>query len=215
MIGRRLGLLTFLAGYAFWVEASCAGLLVGFDRAEYEVTPGGSVVLGITFDADDLKPENQPWEAGLASVGLRLTIAEGGAVLDPADISLAGPFCTSNGFNPGPIAAVGDGTAEVFGVIDFYAESGYRGTSLATFVLTNSAPVGSHYAVSLDFYFADTRTNFADYPGTSLDGKIHFGNAVIAVVPEPGTGWLLFAGITVVAGWRRRREPRTETIFTD
>ena len=127
-----------------------------------------------------------------ASVGLRLLVEEDNATLDSAlDIDLVSDFATSNGVDPGPIAGVGAGYAEVFGVIDFFAETGYGGTALATFELTNLAPVGSEYGVSLEFYFPDTRTNFADYGGNSLDANISLGTTIVKVIPEPGIATLL------------------------
>jgi hypothetical protein len=105
-----------------------------------------------------------------------------------------------------PLKAVGPGSARVFGSENiFTATEGYAGTLLATFNISDLAPQGDSYTLTLARYSSSpTFSNFVDWGGNAFDSQLSFGSATVNVVPEPASLVLLGIGGLLLARRRAR-----------
>lgn len=166
--------------------AANAAMVVKFDQNVHTVTPGANSVItaNIMFDADDTTPGWQLMPGGLFSMGVKVMYSVTDAkVNSTADITLPVEI-NGDGVGGPAFKAVGSDYAGCAGARGLTDETGYDGTLLATFMITDISPLPFQpYTLTLAPYFA-TKANFIDFAeGNGLDSAITFGSA--RVVPEP------------------------------
>jgi hypothetical protein len=168
---------------------------VHFDQSRYTVSPGGTVQIGVVM-------ESVP-EVGLFSYGVRLVSGSLAGVQGASGIVVPAPLDFNGVLGPGAIRLVENGAAGVKGTIDFFANpvQYYRGTLLATFLVKDlNGTIGTSDPLSLEIYrtLGGNESVFVDAAGSGMDSQIIFGSAVLDVVPEPRSQWLLLLSGVVI-----------------
>lgn len=218
MRGMKNGVILLLMGLAVLGARDARGDLlyrVDFSQSEYEVQEDETFAVEVHFDSDRSLPGWQTFAEGLFSFGVKLHIpSSDGALGGTEDIVIAGPighgfFSTTPpelqyGLVGGENVAMAEGSVGIDG-------SAYLGSHLVTFNVSNQAPVGSTYELSLAYWSSipsgtgDSMMRFdLDNPESAkiLPETIEYGSATVTVVPEPASWAMLAAGLVA---WRRRR----------
>lgn len=201
-----LAALVALAGFSIGSRAD-ASPIVHFDNSTYTVSPGGTFSVQVLLDMDSATAGDQPVPGGLLSMGVKITFDGGKAnVSNVSNIIL--PLALQNdGIGGNPLKEVASGSARVFGSENiFTATEGYAGTLLATFNISDLAPQGDSYTLTLARYSSSpTFSNFVDWGGNAFDSNLTFTPATVNVTPEPTSLALLALG-WLVLGRRRTRQ---------
>jgi hypothetical protein len=200
-----LAALVALAGFSVGSKAH-AGPIVHFDNSTYNVSAGGTLAVQVLLDMDSGTAGDQPVPGGLLSMGVKITFDGGKAnVSDVSNIIL--PLALQNdGAGGAPLKEVATGSARVFGSENiFTATEGYAGTLLATFTISDLAPQGDSYTLTLARYSSSpTFSDFVDWGGDAFDSQLSFGSGIVNVVPEPSSVVLVGIGGLLLARRRSR-----------
>lgn len=189
----QAGLLLPLCGQGFFD--------VRFDKSEYVVMPASHTAVKIELGS--AIPE------GLFSYGVRLVYDSIlGRMVNEDDIFVPPPIDYNGAQGPGAIRAVGGGFAAVKGTVDALSIPAvyYAGTELVTFNV--AALIPGDYTLSLELYrtLGPTESVFVSGSGVVLDSQLRFGTAVLHVVPEPASVFLVGSGLLGMLLLRRSRD---------
>lgn len=203
---RSLQIACGLLGVWFMAAAAMAGPIVTFDQAVYVVRPGEAFNPEILIDGEVGLIGVQPVPNGLFSFGLQMTFPAADATANGVAVV---PALNFFGFAAGASTVVGSGHIDAEGNID---QVGlllpYTGSSLATAMLQNNAPVGSVYFLQLALHpHFPTEQLFLDGAGNVLDSTMVFGSARVVVIPEPSALCLAALGACAIM-FRLRRVRR-------
>lgn len=204
-----IGALSFLVTVAS--STLNAAIVVRPEQAVYYVTPGETFQLNIHIDGDDQTLGNafEPLPQGLFSYGVSVTYPTGLATVPSGDqITPVAPL-NYFGLAPNALKEVTSTSTMIKGNIDVFAGVYHTDSLLVTIQVTNLAPVSSSYWLDLDEWrtLGANEQIFINGAGVALDTTPStdlFSPALVIVVPEPSSLWMLNVAALGAGGARRR-----------